>query len=563
MRSPIVALTWQHWWRHRLGLAVVLLALVGAAVLFQALPRDRLSPMHGYVCSLWFVVALVYVAAVFTFGFECNLEGRESGFPARLFTLPVRTGVLVGWPMLQGVTAVTLLWVAWAALVLQPTGIDLAWWLQTLLPAACVAVLQALAWLPFGVAWLRVTVAVLLLPFLLLLPQIRPLLNLSEEALVCLYAALIPLGFATAWVGVARARRGDTPAWLAPVLALLSRSERRPLRQRPPFASAARAQLWYEWRRQGLPFPLTVACFVALFLLPCVLNGLNPRAAARVVEFFLYLPLLLAPFVGFALCRPGPSTRHPYPLTSFAATRPVPTAALVMAKVKMIALAALSAWVVVVLVVGVWLLCTGATAEFVDWWRRLLPRAPAWHGWVTAPLALLGMTLLTWRLLTDHLVLGLSGRAWVFLSGMMAYFAGLWLGLIWFGWATRDEERAAAVRAALPWVAGAAVVLKLLAAAWVWRRMLRREMVKPAALAKAAAAWAVAVAGVFLLLFASAPWFDVWYIDRDELLPVFGEIRRLWPTDCLVPWLACVAVLLVPLVRLSAAPLTLAWNRTR
>ena len=110
------------------------------------MPAGRLQPLHGYLFSMVFVVALIYVAAVFTSGFDCKLEGRESGFSTRLFLLPVRTSVLVSWPMLQGVGVVTLLWMAWTTLVLERVGTDLAWWRRTLVPAAGVAALQALVW---------------------------------------------------------------------------------------------------------------------------------------------------------------------------------------------------------------------------------------------------------------------------------------------------------------------------------------------------------------------------------------------------------------------------------
>src|SRR4051794_8198657 len=160
MHSSITALAWQHWWRHRLGLALVLLCLLGFAALFQFQPFGRPQPAQGYLTSLLFVVALLYVVAVFAFGFETKLETRESCYPARTFTLPVRTVVLVGWPMLQGMAAVTVLWTVWVELVLLPTGIEPAWWVRILVPAAGVAVLQALIWLPFGVDWLRVVLAV-------------------------------------------------------------------------------------------------------------------------------------------------------------------------------------------------------------------------------------------------------------------------------------------------------------------------------------------------------------------------------------------------------------------
>src|SRR5687768_10846780 len=118
MRSPALAIAWQLWGRHRWGLAVVLGYAVTVAVLLWALQGRGLERWHGIVCSYPFVCALPYVTGAFAFGFDGHLEARESGFPRWMFTLPIRTSVLVGWPMLQGTAAVALFWLAWAYFVL-------------------------------------------------------------------------------------------------------------------------------------------------------------------------------------------------------------------------------------------------------------------------------------------------------------------------------------------------------------------------------------------------------------------------------------------------------------
>ena len=55
---------------------------------------------------------------------------------------------------------------------------------------------------------------------------------------------------------------------------------------------------------------------------------------------------------------------------------------------------------------------------------------------------------------------------------------------------------------ALPWWAGLLVVVKLVAAGWVIRALVRRGLVAPAAALKYAGAWLAAVAGLFVLLYA-------------------------------------------------------------
>src|SRR5438128_1328140 len=133
MRSPTLAIAWQLWGRHRRGLAVVVLFLLGFSLLFQALPAEALEKTTAFLWTMQFCFALIYVAAAFAYGFDCRMEVRESGFPARTFTLPVRTSVLVGWTMLQGMAAVTLLWLAWAHFVLRPFEIEVPLGLTALL----------------------------------------------------------------------------------------------------------------------------------------------------------------------------------------------------------------------------------------------------------------------------------------------------------------------------------------------------------------------------------------------------------------------------------------------
>src|SRR5205809_5715101 len=145
MHSPALALAWEFWRRHRWGLAGVtsLVALFALASAIVPLSKN-LASAH----SLWFVMGLCYAIGVFAYGFEGRLETAESGFPVRLFVLPVHTWVLVSGPMLQGMAVAVLLWLGWDRLVLRPSGVDTpAWW--TVMLAAVVAVSQMMVWLPF------------------------------------------------------------------------------------------------------------------------------------------------------------------------------------------------------------------------------------------------------------------------------------------------------------------------------------------------------------------------------------------------------------------------------
>src|SRR6266508_6637724 len=111
MHSPALALAWQTCRRHRIGLAIVVGLVLALSVVFQTLSGVE---KYAYLCTFQFVFALIYVAAVFAYGFESALESGESGFPRRQFTLPVRTAELVLLPMVLGTAVVALVWTVWA-----------------------------------------------------------------------------------------------------------------------------------------------------------------------------------------------------------------------------------------------------------------------------------------------------------------------------------------------------------------------------------------------------------------------------------------------------------------
>lgn len=540
MRSPALALAWQLWGRHRRGLAVVAAALLVCAALAHALPADTWDRTNAALPSMQFVFALLYVAAAFAFGFECQLEAKESGFPARMFTLPVRTGVLVGWPMLQGMAAVALLWAAWAYFVLRPSGIEAPLAMTALLAAAFVAVLEALLWSPFGLPWVRVLAAVLLLPTLLLSPLFGPALGATETGLLWLFAALVPAAFVVAFAGVARARRGDNPDWQARSITPLPRAARFDVRPQRPFPSPQRAQFWFERRRHFLTFPVAVGCFLLLHLAMILWVEQRPENRIKLGLNFLFCPPLLAPFLGCFLGRAGASAGNPYPLSSFTATRPVSAGTLVAAKLKVAALGTLAAWALVLVAALVWARAAGIDERLPAWWSHLVREHGAWKVGAAVLLAVIGLYLITWKLLVDSLFLGLAGRPWIFRGALLAYGLGPTFALTQ---AVRWMDRAqfsATLWDTLSWWAAGAVLLKLLAAGVVLHALLRSGLVEARTLTKLLGVWLLLAGGLFALASAVVP---------------AGAI----PASLI----ARGVVLALPLARLAAAPLAMAWNRHR
>ena len=103
----------------------------------------------------------MYFLAVFSFGLTGDLAARQSMYPARMFTLPVTTAALAGWPMLYGTAAMAILWLATALLARWPWGIEVPLVWPALLAAVFLAWTQVLMWMPYGLRGLRVIVTVL------------------------------------------------------------------------------------------------------------------------------------------------------------------------------------------------------------------------------------------------------------------------------------------------------------------------------------------------------------------------------------------------------------------
>jgi hypothetical protein len=107
-------------------------------------------------------------------------------------------------------------------------------------------------------------------------------------------------------------------------------------------------------------------------------------------------------------------------------------------------------------------------------------------------------------------------------------------------WLYRNPQATERLVATLPTLAAIAVGLKVILAAGLTPKMSRRCGVPPRVLAIAAAAWLMVAGGLIALLV------QVFPRERAALLGV-----------------AAVVVIFMPLNRLIAAPLILAWNRHR
>ncbi len=149
MRSPAAAIAWEFRRKHRWGLiALAGYLLVIAMIKLLVVGGQRVD--FDDVQSFAFVVVVpitstfMYFLAVFSFGLSGDLAARQSMYPARMFTLPVTSAALAGWPMLYGTVAMAMLWLLTRLFAAWPSGVDVPLIWPALLAASLLAWTQAL-----------------------------------------------------------------------------------------------------------------------------------------------------------------------------------------------------------------------------------------------------------------------------------------------------------------------------------------------------------------------------------------------------------------------------------
>ena len=545
MRSPAIAIAWEFRQRHRWGLIALagyLLVLATIRLLFLQ-PGQRINFEDAESFALAVVVPLtatfMYLLAIFSYGLSGDLAARRSMYPARMFTLPVTTAALAGWPMLYGSAAMAMLWAATRLLGVWPSDIDVPLLWPALLAASLLTWTQSLTWMTYALPGVRVIVTILWLAVINAIVMLALNFKASEPLMLVLLAPNIPLAYLTARFAVARARRGDMPDWrdrfarVGRIADLLSR-------RRDNFASSARAQTWFEWRQHGLSLPALVGILLPFELALLFAFRETPTIVIEILFCVLLTPPFMAAFVAATVSQPNPHGSDSHGLTPFIATRPLTSASLVAAKLKATIWSTLAAWLLVLVAVPLALKLSGTTPVVIE---RALQAIKVFGTPRAVAIVLLGFAALlaaTWKQLVHGLYIGMSGRAWVVKTSVFVTLSLLAvigpLGV----WIHSNRYAMAALWNALPWIAVVLVCCKISAAAWVALRLHDTRLLSGRTLVIGAACWDLLVFALYGLL--------AW------LLPAM--IFRGY-------FLALVAILEIPLARLAAAPLALAWNRHR
>ena len=546
MRSPALAIPWGILQRHRWGLGAIilyLLVLVTARVfiLGAGRPAEVLdSERFAFTVIVPLSASFMYLLVVFSLGLSGDLGARQSTYPDRMFTLPVTSAALAGWPMLFGTAAMAGVWMATTLLVLWPSGINVPLVWPALFVAAFMAWTQVLMWMGYGLPGLRVIAAVVLLVAVSMIAILAMIFKPTEWLMVVILAPQLPIAYFIAHAAVGRARRDIVPDWqegfAQPGQAVSGLAQ-----QRDHFSSPASAQAWLEWRQNGHSLPVWVGTLLP-FELAFLLFGSTdaPATVFYVLLGVLLTPTFMAAFTAAALRRPDSQANDGHDLSLFGATRPLTSAALVAAKLKVAIWSTLAAWLLVLAAIPIALFLTGTSPVVTEQAREFTEGVGTPRAVVIALLVLWLLVASTWKQLAQSLYIGLSGRQWLIRTTMFVALGLVIVIVPTVQWLSGKDETQGAVLESVPWILAILAVLKIAVAGWVATRLHRRRLLGDRALITGAAGWLAAVLVLYGVL--------LWVLAT----PHFPRYLLL-----------LFAILAIPLARLSAAPLALAWNRHR
>lgn len=370
--------------------------------------------------------------------------------------------------------------------------------------------------------------------------------RLSSNAVILLgfaeLASICPLAF----FGLVRARRGDH---LSLGLQDLSDAFRAALdrltRQPEHLRSAAQAQIWYEdrchaWILKGMYYSLIFTVY-----------GLAMTSPSRPGNKFTFLvnlcsllgtPIFMLNMFGSNLGRMQPAwVKKRNPMT-FLATRPIVTGDFITAIYRLAARCVLHVLLLSLALTTSWLFLKGYTADMAWLIRLFFSAYPGWKGGAIIALSIALVPVMSWKLLTDNLVLAVTGRRWIAdaaVLGSVALLMGLLAAALWCG---THLEMIPQIIPPLIWLSAIWVLIKIVVALLAFRLALRRGLLTEKSVLRLCVFWLVLAAATITL----------------------GQLA-MPQSELPAPRWACLAstLCILPLGRFALAPLTLDWNRHR
>ena len=199
-----------------------------------------------------------------------------------------------------------------------------------------------------------------------------------------------------------------------------------------------------------------------------------------------------------------------------------------------------AAWLLVVIFIGSALMLSGRMPVVVERARAGIDVTGAPRGIAVALFACAALFASTWKHLVQSLCVGLTGRDRLIKSSVVLALIALVAAWPLADWIVSETTVQSVIWNGLPWILAVLVVFKMIAASWVAIRLYDSRVLSDRTLVAGAACWFATV----LALYGVLEWFAA-----SPLIPRY--------------FLGAIAILSVPLGRVSAAPLALAWSRHR
>src|SRR5258706_13177632 len=219
MRGAARAIAWEFQLRHRLALAGCLIYLAGFWIVKGLVLGPDVAMRWGPPNALGGLligplqITYFFCLGIYSYGFDGDMGARESVFPRRMFTLPVSTFAVAGWPMLYGATCAATLWLVTVLLIRWTGGVGMEvpgiW--PGIMAATYVVWIQALTWFAYPLRGLRIAIAVLVLSSFSLTIVLALEFRARESTMIAILAPQLLIACGLAFVAVARARRGGAP----------------------------------------------------------------------------------------------------------------------------------------------------------------------------------------------------------------------------------------------------------------------------------------------------------------------------------------------------------------
>jgi hypothetical protein len=488
MRSVnfLVAFSRYAWFRSGPLILWCAASFMVAAVSLHEFPQ---APIGAQIMAYGFLL-FVTMALVTTLTFSDPVEIGQCAFPRQLFLHPASSSALALAPLFFGSAVVGLLAACFSIGVLVPSvGFSHSWWPIAYLMGS-LALFQALSWSTFPHPILRVLgglfpAAVMLVGPVLLLSTIVAPWQIGVG-----YALLYPLSIALAIRGVSQARCGEGQGSWEP---------KARVREEAPFSSPLDAQVWLEVKRNGMVGSLINVVFVVVFgsaVAYAIPGGAAIELGGKSIcepaiigsTAVLSVALLITSFTGCCASLSDNLTKNGE-LQPFLALRPLSTAQLIEAKMRMARVVLLRNAGISLIVVLV-LLLIPSTANLGRPTLLVLSQA------LTGEQVCLGLLAYAAALVGAYkgMISGIwSGIGWLppfvkYLVGVVPILIGL-LGLGGPAYLYTNPQYIPRLVAAVPVLVGTLMLVKLVLTSVVIKKLTGSRLVSGTLIAKWSAAW--------------------------------------------------------------------------